>query len=145
MPAPKIGFDRATGVAAVELNACGISPALEASLHLVLKFGTALRAITIRIVGSSALGRRLGASERVGGALDALQALGVPIVCSADGKVGGDCMAVWWTANYRISSEGTDMQAHRDGSISEWAARPRERVVQFVAWLAHHVPFHGQV
>ena len=111
-------FDRATGVAAIDLDATQLAPALEAALRLLLNLGEMLRAVALRVSCGSTLGGSFVASERAARALDALHALGVPIVCAADGGVGGVGMAVWSNADYRISSKGSNgISSKRTNSI----------------------------
>ena len=115
-----------------------MAPTLEVALSHFLRLGPALRAIALDIGGTSDLTVSARASERAGHALAGLHALGVPIVCSVDSSVGGVGMAAWSAAHYRIAGERTNLQAAHSGSVSERAARPRERATHFAAGLAYH-------
>ena len=133
-----LSFNEVTGVAAVELNGSALVPALEAVLRLLVRLRSAVRAVAIHISGNSWPSARLSARtlEQTYRALDALHGLGVPVVCSADDSICGAGSAAWSAADYRVA--GQHLHAIRCGSTSEQASRPRERALQFAAWLAHH-------
>ena len=103
-----LSFDRATGVAVVELDGSCMAPALTAALSLLLRLGPPLRAVALAILGASELGGSVRDSEGASGALDALHTLGVPIVCSADGSSGGGGIAVWSGAEYCTAAQRTE-------------------------------------
>ena len=135
-----LSFDEATGMAAVELDVSDLVPALEAALRLLVRLGSALRAVACHIAGYGRLFARLSARtpEQTDQALDALYGFGVPVVCSADGNICTAGFAVWSVADYCVAGQHLHLHTVRCGSISERAARPKERARQFAAWLAHH-------
>jgi hypothetical protein len=134
--APTLGFDKVTGVAAIEADETGIGPALEAALCILVSLGSSLRAVTVVKTGSSI---KLGGSAhtlcrvqaRVRRVRDALQELGVPIVCSADENVFEAGLAVWSAADYHSADQHERLQAVRYWSTSK-------RATKFATWLAHH-------
>ena len=98
--ATALSIDEANGVAVLE-PACMV-PTLEAALSLLLRLGPALRAIALDIAGAGDPAIAVRTSGQMRRALDAMHALSVPIVCSADGKVGRGGMAAWLAADHRV-------------------------------------------
>ena len=131
-------FDVKTGVAAVELDGSRVATALEASLRQMLCFGPALRAVVLHVGQSRGLDGSARALEQIDNMLDVLNALGVPVVCSMDGKIDGMSLAALTAADYLIAGQHVVSHAVRGGSISERAVSPRERAAVFAAWLVDH-------
>ena len=95
-----------------------------------------LRASRREMVGAGEVGVSVRAAERTSGALGALQALGVPVVCSAAVNVSRVGMAAaWLAADHRFVGECANVH---DRAISERAAPPLERALHFATWLVHH-------
>ena len=137
--APTLSFNMATGVAAIETDATGIAPALEAARFIVVGLGLTVRAITVVNTGSFI--KHGGSAHtlcRVGRVLDALHELDVPMVFSTDDNGFEVGSAVWSAADYRVARQHKGLQAVRYGARSEWARQARHRTLQFAAWLAHH-------
>ena len=133
VPCPALLSFEAMGVAAIEIGASGLVPALEAARRFLAMLAPAVRAVAFHVAGNSWPSTRRSARtlEQTSQAHDALHSLGVPVVCSADdnGRVAGS--VAWSAADYRV---GQCLHA----VMSEWAKRARERAWTFAAWLAHH-------
>ena len=149
-------FDQSRGVARIILEARCSSHRLSSSLHcairLLASIGPALRAIALRIhVATAAYVGSTRAWERMSVAIEELHALGVPIICSADGEIGAFSLAICSSADYLIAGRHTKvrtvdrqmgvLEAQHLGLISETTddlAAADERAMHFAAWLAHH-------
>ncbi|MDC0525429.1 phosphopantetheine-binding protein, partial [bacterium] len=132
-----LSFDRATGVAVVELKTLRTASALLVALSLLWRLGPTLRIIAIDTIGASQPCTSVRAEQWADRALDTLHNLGVPIVCSIDDNSGGAHPVPWSAADYRIG-EPTKLQVIRHQSGRALAACPHEYAVHFAAWLAKH-------
>ena len=139
-----VRFDQQRGLAMLTFDADnavrGCAVRLNGAMALMAAFGPALRAIVIHISGfdvGHSDSRR--SRERMDGALDALHALSVPIVCSSDCELTGSALALWSAVDYRITTPNTSaLEARRVGSVGEVCRSASARALRFACWLSQH-------
>ncbi|KAL3902564.1 MAG: hypothetical protein SGPRY_012013, partial [Prymnesium sp.] len=148
-------FDEQLGVALLHLSAAFTPRQIMRRLAALVSRLSALRAraAVLCIEGACKFFRPLAserAAEEIKSSIAALHHLCVPIVCSAEGAVGGLMRNLWLASDYRIAGRGFSFasrqqpeaeggQMQRLGLVNEAIeSNAQLRALQFASWLAQH-------
>ena len=79
---------------------------LERVIRRLVALGETLHAIVLHACGTHSRGRcaSVRMEDQVSRAVEALHALGVSIVCAADGEMDAAALALWSAADYRVAA-----------------------------------------